>query len=100
MKNDKTERIAKLMKSTNDKRLYEDCMKDIVNRNIWFLDVLEAEDEKGKQIEKYKKDIENHKLKIEKTEEELKKYKAENQAIKNSRWWKLREIIKGGNKNG
>ena len=98
VKNDKTERITKLMKSTNDKRLYEDCMKDIVNRNIWFLDVLEAEDEKGKQIEKYKKDIENYKLKIEKTEEELKKYKAENQAIKNSRWWKLREIIKGGNK--
>ena len=95
VKNNKTEQIVELMKSKNDKILYEECMKDIVNRNIWFLDVLKNGDEKEKQIEKYKKDIENYKLEIKEIENELSKYKTENEAIKNSRWWKIRKIIKG-----
>lgn len=95
VKNNKTGQIVELMKSANDKRLYEECMKDIVNRNIWFLDVLKNGDEKEKQIEKYKKDIENYKSEIKEIENEISKYKAENEAIKNSRWWKIRKIIKG-----
>ena len=95
VKNNKTGQIVELMKSANDKRLYEECMKDIVNRNIWFLDVLKNGDEKEKQIEQYKKDIENYKSKIKKIENELSKYKTENETIKNSRWWKLRNKLKG-----
>ena len=61
-----------------------------------------------KKDEKYKKREENNKNKanVEKEKEyyrkefeeavkKLEKYKAENEAIKNSRWWKLREKIKG-----
>lgn len=95
VKNNKVEEIFKIMKSKNDKRLYEECMKDIVNRNIWFLDVLANGDEKEKQIEIYKKQIKKYKLEKDKIENELRKYKEENEQIKNSRWWKLRNKLKG-----
>ena len=85
VKNKKIEEIFGLIKSNSDKRLFEEIMKDIVNRNIWFLDVLEAEDKKAK---------EEFKIKDKTLKEELEKYKKENEAIKNSRWWKLRNRLK------
>ena len=95
VKNNKTEQIANLMKSANDKKMYEECMKDIVNRNIWFLDILKNGDEKEKKIEEYEKKIKNYKLKMEEMEKDLKIYKKENEEIKNSKWWKLRNKLKG-----
>ena len=94
VKNNKTEQIANLMKSANDKKMYEECMKDIVNRNIWFLDILKNGDEKEKKIEEYEKKIKNYKLKMEEMEKDLKIYKKENEEIKNSKWWKLRNKLK------
>ena len=95
VKNGKIGNILSLMKSESDKRLFEEIMKDIVNRNIWFLDVLEAEDEKGKKIESLKEELGELNVKYNTTVEELERYKEENEAIKNSRWWKLRNKIKG-----
>lgn len=102
VKNNKIEEIFKLMKSKNDKRIYKECMKDIVNRNIWFLDILANGEEKEKKIkqyrkelEQYEKELEQYRIELEKTENELKKFKLENETIKNSRWWKLRNKIKG-----
>ena len=95
VKNDKIEEINEFMKSKADKKIYAECMKDIVNRNIWFLDVLATEKSKEKNIEKYQRDINKLKEKLNASQEQLEKYKTENDAIKNSRWWKLRNKIKG-----
>lgn len=53
-----------------------------------------------KKDEKYNKDIKEqeatikyYKKEFEEAVEKLEKIKAENEAIKNSRWWKLRKII-------
>lgn len=44
----------------------------------------------------YKKEFEEIVKKLEDLEKQLEEVKAENETIKNSRWWKLREKIKGG----
>ena len=50
------------------------------------------EKEKEEELQYYKKEFEEAVKKLE-------KYKAENEAIKNSRWWKLRKKIKGKKQN-
>ena len=70
-------------------------MKDIVNRNIWFLDILANGDEREKKIREHQKEIQEIKEELEIKIKELAKYKEENEAIKNSKWWKLRNKIKG-----
>lgn len=76
VQNDKIEELMRefLIDSEKDKELFSESMKDIVNRNIWHLDYLEAR-------EKEKDEVENLKQELEK--------------IKNSRWWKLRSKLKG-----
>ena len=77
VKNDKLNEISNEMTSENDKKIYNECIKDIVNRNIWYLDYLESV-KKSEDIETIKKELES---------------------IKNSRWWKLRNFIKDQNKS-
>ena len=60
--------------------------------------VLQKRDEKYNKLneEKTKKEeeIEHYKKEFEKVVKKLDEVKAENEAIKNSRWWKLRNKIK------
>ena len=84
IKNDKVEELYETIKSKKDKEIFSSCMKDIVNRNIWFLDYLEQREEQEKQQKQEKEDYLETKKMLEQ--------------IENSRWWKLRNIIKG-NKN-
>ena len=95
VKNNRIEELEEVIKSQNDKRIYSECMKDIVNRNIWFLDILANGDEREKKIREHQKEIQEIKEKIKNKKKELAKYKEENEAIKNSKWWKLRNKIKG-----
>ena len=57
--------------------------------------VTELKNNKILELENIIKDIEPYKGKYEKSVEEIDKYKRELEAIKNSRWWKLREKLKG-----
>lgn len=67
--------------------------------------VLEKEKQKNdklkKEIEQKQKDLENNEARFKKEFEqavkEIDNYKRELEAIKNSKWWKLREKIKGEN---
>ena len=52
-------------------------------------------EELEKEKEKEKERTEYYKKEFEEAVKKMEKYKAENEAIKNSRWWKLREKIKG-----
>lgn len=79
-KNDKLDEIEKVITSKKDKEIFKTCMKDIVDRNIWFLDYLINKEEEEKKLQEERKEA-------ERTKEELEK-------IKNSRWWKLRNLIK------
>jgi len=73
VKNNKIDKWKDDIVSDKDKEMFANCMKDIVNRNVWFLDYL---------------------LVREKEQEELRTMKAELESIKNSRWWKIRNILK------
>ena len=76
VQNDKTQELLKneLEDSEENKKLFAEAMKDIVNRNIWHLDFLEAREKGEDEAGLLRKELEN---------------------IKNSRWWKLRNKIKG-----
>ena len=57
---------------------------------------LEEENNKNKEkVEKEKEQKEYYKKEFEEVVKKMEKYKEENETIKNSRWWKLREKIKG-----
>ena len=56
-------------------------MKDIVNRNVWFLDYLINKEDEEKRLQKEREENEEIRRRLEQ--------------IENSRWWKLRGIIKG-----
>lgn len=72
-------------KNEEEKRKFEETKEKLEKE----LSAKEAENkEKEYSIEYYKKEIKN-------IIEELEKYHNENEAIKNSRWWKLRNKIKG-----
>ena len=60
-------------------------------KNKKILELQEIVEKDKEQVGSYKKELENCQKKMEKYKEELEK-------IKNSRWWKLRKIIKRGNK--
>lgn len=49
VKNKKIEQLAEDIKTDKDKELFEICMQDIVNRNIWFLDYLKQRDSEQSQ---------------------------------------------------
>lgn len=49
VKNDKAEKLNEIVESEKDKELFNICMKDIVNRNIWFLDYLISQENSKKQ---------------------------------------------------
>lgn len=56
---------------------------------------LEEENNRNKEnIEKEKEQKEYYKKEFEEAVKRMEKYKEENEAIKNSKWWKLREKIK------
>ena len=58
--------------------------------------VVQKKNEKFKEeIEKEKEKTEYYKKEFDEVVKKLEEYKLENEAIKNSRWWKLREKIKG-----
>lgn len=82
-KNNKMEQWKEDIVEDKDKEIFSNCMKDIVNRNIWFLDYLLIRDREQKEKEAMHKENETIKIELEK--------------IKNSRWWKLRNIIKKSN---
>lgn len=67
--------------SNNDKEIFNETLIEIVNRNIWFQDYLEQREDEEKEIQKIRD-------KAQKLELEL-------NAIENSKWWKLRNKIKG-----
>ena len=50
----KIDKIQEDIVSKKDKEIFQECMKDIVNRNIWFLDYLE---QKAKEEEKLRNSI-------------------------------------------
>ena len=110
-KNDKINQWKKEIVSDKDKELFSICMKDIVNRNIWYLEYLvNREQEKKtweserenyeKKIQYQKKEIENKQKELQIKNKEEEQYIQELERIKNSRWWKLRRIIKGEKENG
>lgn len=74
-KNDKMKQWEEDITSKKEKELFAACMKDIVNRNIWYLDYLMIQEKEQKERQEL--------------EDELKR-------IKSSRWWKLREKLKRG----
>ena len=57
-------------------------------------------EEKNREIQNNQYAIEYYKKEFEQAVEKMEKYKAENETIKNSKWWKIREKLRGGNKNG
>lgn len=70
-KNDKFEKVKEEIISNKDKELFNECMKDIVNRNVWYLDYLiQQEQQKKQEVEQ--------KIQIE----------------KKSRWEKFKEVFK------
>lgn len=82
-KNNKIEQWKEDIVSDKDKEIFSNCMKDIVNRNIWHLDYLAIKDIEQKEKDAMRKENETLKIELEK--------------IKNSRWWKLRKMIKKSN---
>lgn len=54
VKNDKINEIAEQFVSQKDKELYSECMKDIVNRNLWYIDYLVQRDRENEQNMKSK----------------------------------------------
>ena len=68
VKNDKAENLNEIIESEKDKELFNICMKDIVNRNIWFLDYLVNKDkstEKDSILRRMKRFIKKVLKKIE-----------------------------------
>ena len=57
-------------------------------------------EENKRQIQEKEYAIDYYKKELEQAIEKMENYKAENESIKNSKWWKLREKIKGKSKNG
>ena len=57
-------------------------------------------EEKNREIQDNQYTIEYYKKEFEQAVEKMEKYKTENEIIKNSKWWKIREKLRGGNKNG
>lgn len=55
-------------------------------------------EENKKQIQEKEYAIGYYKKELEQAIQKMENYRAENEAIKNSKWWKLREKIKGKNK--
>lgn len=82
VKNDKINELKDIFVSDKDKEIYCDCMKDIINRNIWFLEYLANREENEKKEKKERDELNQLRKKI--------------QSIENSRWWKIRKILKGG----
>ena len=80
-KNDKLQELNEVIKSKKDKEIFNSCMKDIVNRNVWFLDYLINKEDEEKRLQKEREENEEIRRRLEQ--------------IENSRWWKLRGIIKG-----
>ena len=80
-KNDKLQELNEVIKSKKDKEIFNSCMKDIVNRNVWFLDYLINKEDEEKRLQKEREENEENRRRLEQ--------------IENSRWWKLRGIIKG-----
>lgn len=70
-KNDKFEKVKEEIISNKDKELFNECMKDIVNRNIWYLDYLIQQEQQKKQ--EVEQEIQNE---------------------KKSRWEKFKEVFK------
>ena len=62
--------------------------------------VNQKKDETIKKLNEEKQKVGYYKKEFEQAVEKMEKYKAENEAIKNSKWWKIREKLRGGNKNG
>ena len=56
-------------------------------------------EENKKQIQEKEYAIGYYKKELEQAIQKMENYRAENEAIKNSKWWKLREKIKGKNKS-
>lgn len=81
IKGDKFNELLQNIISNKDKELFYENLKDIVNRNIWFQDYLRQKEKEQKEIQKIRQDAQ--------------KLNMELNAIKNSRWWKLRNKIKG-----
>ena len=57
-------------------------------------------EENKRQIQEKEYAIDYYKKELEQAIEKMENYKAENESIKNSKWWNLREKIKGKSKNG
>ena len=73
IKHDKINELTRVFISQKDKEIANACFKDIVNRNIWFLDYLRNREEERNELIKLRNEI---------------------QKIKNSKWWKIRNFIK------
>ena len=58
VKNDKIDMLQEEIESKKDKEIYCECMKDIVNRNIWFLDYLAVQDKENKELKRTKEELE------------------------------------------
>ena len=56
VKNDKIQEIEQQLTSKKDKEIFNLCMKDIVNRNIWFLDYLVQKEEEEKKLKQERED--------------------------------------------
>ncbi len=72
IKKDKYDDLKSVIVSNKDRELFAENLKDIVNRNIWYLDYLANKEKYG--------DVAELKNKLD--------------AIENSRWWKIRKFIK------
>lgn len=70
-RNDKFEKVKEEIISNKDKELFNECMKDIVNRNVWYLDYLILQEQQKKQ----------------EAEKEI-------QSKEKSRWEKFKEVFK------
>ena len=75
IKNNKYEELKDAIVSDKDKKIFDICLKEIVDRNIWYLE--------------YLKELSN-----QKEDDDVIRLKERLNAIENSRWWKIRNLIK------
>lgn len=54
IRNDKIENLSEIIETDTDKKVFEECMKDIVNRNNAYIDYLNEKNQKNRKSIKYK----------------------------------------------
>lgn len=73
-------------------------VNELKNKKI---EKLESELElKESELKEKQETIEYYKKEFEQVVKKMEEYKLENEAIKSSKWWKLREKLKGGKNSG